>query len=199
MYRGKMSEEERISIEEYLFSEWGLEKAPAVSSLDGLSAEPGTLVPEFSSNVLDYSLLLPSGPAAITITATKTDLLSTVVGDGNFIVSKDTILNIVVTSEDSTSTTTYTIRIELETNVEDVDVQSFRIYPNPVKNVLTVELNRGETGAYVKLINMTGNVVSEKYEHSPVIKIDTGALPEGMYYLSVRTEKHSVIQKIVKH
>ncbi len=286
MYRGKMSSADRIRIEEYLFSEWGLEKPEGVSSLDGLSADIGTLAPSFSSNVLNYALEIPYNTTSLTVTATKTDMLSTVTGEGNFAFAKDTTLNIVVTSEDGTSTTTYsidvvfilpdissldglsvntgifapefstdgldyslslpygttsitltatktdplstvsgdgliplsgntsidiivtaqdgvsttnyTITVEIGTILKDVDVNLFRIYPNPVSTELTIQLNPGETGAYIKLMNMMGENVSEKYENSSIINIKTSNLSEGIYFLMIRTNNYSVRQKIVK-
>ncbi len=286
MYMGKMSNADRIRIEEYLFSEWGLEKAVGISSLDELNADVGTLAPAFSSNVLHYALQIPYNTTSLAITATKTDLLSTVVGDGPVLVSKDTILNIKVTSKDGTSTTiysisvefllsdissldelkidtgtlvpefspdildyslslpygttsitftaaktdplstvagdgiinlsgngnidilvtaqdgvsttTYTVIVEIGTKVKDVNGSSFRIYPNPVTTGITIEIDPGETGAYVKLINVMGEVILEKYENASLITINTGVLPKGIYSLSIRTNTHFVTQKIVK-
>lgn len=54
------------------------------ASLSALTASAGTLDPVFDPAVMSYSLELPAGSGSVTFTATPTDGLSTVTGDGEF-------------------------------------------------------------------------------------------------------------------
>ena len=169
-----------------------------ISSLDGLTVSAGSLVPEFSPDILNYTLSLPQGTESIILTAAKTDPMASVSGDGIINLSGNTNQNIVVTAQDGVSTTTYLIEIDIETSVKEAQTESFRIFPNPVENELTVELDSGETGAYIKIMNMIGEIVSEKYEYSSRINVSTDFLPKGIYFISIKTNKLTETRKIIK-
>ena len=184
----------------YTLNIQGMRLPNTVSSLDALSVSAGTLTPAFDPAVLNYSVTLPFGSTGITVTATETDTAATVAGDGVIALTGNTTLNVVVTAEDGVTTTTYAIAVEILSNiaVNNVEAPSFEVYPNPVTNELICKLDANKSGAYVKLVNVIGEVVFEKFEKSPVIRINTESLAKGLYFITVKANNQSVTKKIVK-
>ncbi|MDA3879488.1 MAG: cadherin-like beta sandwich domain-containing protein [Prolixibacteraceae bacterium] len=78
------------------------------TKLASLSADIGTLSPEFLAEVTDYSLTVPAGTASVNIEATAEDEEAVISGTGNIDVAEGNIEIIVSIGEDSTI---YTIEI----------------------------------------------------------------------------------------
>ncbi len=74
------------------------------------------------------------------------------------------------------------------------------IYPNPAQNQMTVKRSKSTEKVQLKLIDLTGKVLQEselthgQYQH--VLMLDE--LPNGMYFLEMRTETGIAIRKIIK-
>jgi ELWxxDGT repeat protein len=75
------------------------------------------------------------------------------------------------------------------------DGTGFSVYPNPVKDQLNVNLNKGFSNAGISLVitDQRGRQLYENrisgLQYSSNYKIDVSALPQGKYYLEVRTGK----------
>lgn len=88
-----------------------------VNTLKDLSVEGYTLSPEFSADVLEYSVTVPPTTTKVKINATKKDSASTIDGTGEFDVDEgQNKFDIVVTAE-SGAVRTYTVNV----NVEDTN------------------------------------------------------------------------------
>jgi hypothetical protein len=78
----------------------------------------------------------------------------------------------------------------------------FRIYPNPVKNHLTVVINSVETTrsskGQVRLLDITGRTVLEEEFITSTLNLDLSILPAGVYHLVIKKDNFSEIQKLVK-
>jgi subtilisin family serine protease len=79
---------------------------------------------------------------------------------------------------------------------------SFSMYPNPAKEYIQLKINDADCtykNAY-KIYNTTGQVVlggNLGGELSNLIYLHT--LPQGMYYLSLHTQKGEITQRFIKH
>jgi len=77
---------------------------------------------------------------------------------------------------------------------------SFRIYPNPAGDFLTVDLSafRGKA-ENIEILNMLGGIAESPVpvNHSQQVKISVGNLPEGMYLLNIRSDKGIVVKEII--
>lgn len=83
------------------------------------------------------------------------------------------------------------VYIELHSGVEDLDNQSFRIYPNPAKGCINVETT--EENANYEIVNIMGQtVLSGSLNGAKQISLD--GLSDGMYFIKVgqKTEKFVV-------
>ena len=84
---------------------------------------------------------------------------------------------------------------ELENLIEQ---QEIRIYPNPVADYAYVEIGLDFQEAEITLHDMTGRQIQTTKTKNKVTKINTAALPQGIYVLSAKTENKIVNAKIVK-
>ncbi|SHM49978.1 Por secretion system C-terminal sorting domain-containing protein [Chitinophaga jiangningensis] len=73
------------------------------------------------------------------------------------------------------------------------------VYPNPVKDVLTVQFKKATPGMHIKLYNQTGVLV----KNIPVTRssevISVGGLSAGIYYVQITGNGINLTKKIVKN
>lgn len=92
------------------------------ASLAGLGLSQGMLAPAFQSAVTAYDVTVAAAATSVTVTPTTTDAGATVIVDGNAVNSGaaspaialntgDNTISVVVTAEDGTTTSTYTLSI----------------------------------------------------------------------------------------
>lgn len=76
---------------------------------------------------------------------------------------------------------------------------AMRVYPNPVKNLLNIDIS-GKTGTdnHVMITDLMGKVLINHTLSSNTATIDLGALPAGVYLVKYTNSTTSAIQKIVK-
>lgn len=80
--------------------------------------------------------------------------------------------------------------------IEDVKTGSFQVYPNPVRDVLQLEIAQELNHTGVTIYNAFG---SEMIKSSPEISsIDMSALPQGMYFIVIATDQGDLVKKILK-
>jgi hypothetical protein len=71
------------------------------------------------------------------------------------------------------------------------------VYPNPVADLLRVELPPAFAGATLLLTDAGGRVVHSRLVQHPQEALPVAHLPKGLYLLHVRNEKHCVTRKVV--
>ncbi|MCS4302635.1 M28 family peptidase [Chryseobacterium sp. BIGb0232] len=74
------------------------------------------------------------------------------------------------------------------------DLETVNIYPNPAKNLLTVELPQSNLPFNIELSDMTGNVLLRTENQR---NIDTTSLNKGVYMVSVKTAQNHIIKKVI--
>ena len=90
--------------------------------------------------------------------------------------------------------------IALKLNKSDFTVS---IYPNPVENVLNIEIaNNNDAKTTFKIISIVGQVFCTKpvdcNKSATHSTIDISTLPQGVYLLEVTSENGKVVSKFVK-
>lgn len=82
-----------------------------------------------------------------------------------------------------------------------IEKQELRIYPNPVENYCYVEigydLENGEE-AEISLHDMSGRQTMNLKTRNQITRINTTALPQGVYVVNAKTQKKTVTTKILK-
>jgi len=72
---------------------------------------------------------------------------------------------------------------------------NIKIYPNPVKDFVTIESGSGIQ--QVQLLNITGQVVINQQTDGKIITLNTSPLKSGVYFMKVTTDNGSYEKKIV--
>lgn len=84
-------------------------------------------------------------------------------------------------------------------SVEKLDtISEFLVYPNPVSDILTIQMNNGGY-EILRLLNNMGQVVAQQSISDNTTTINMGQLPTGMYYLQLIGKDNTITQKIEKH
>jgi hypothetical protein len=104
----------------------------------------------------------------------------------------------------NSATSCYTLRVQLGTASRGTDliasdVQKVSVFPNPVKNVVNVNLT-GFTGkSVVSMFDVNGRAVLQRQVSTTNSQLDISALPAGVYMMRIRNgEKDVYMTKIVK-
>ena len=164
--------------------------ASSDATLSYLGLNAGTLDPEFSAEVTDYTVTFPAGTEDVpTVTATAANEFATV--DIVDATSFDEDATITVTAQDG-STLVYTINYELAEGLDNPNISNIKIYPNPAASVVQIS---GVNVEYVELFNISGNIIN-KYE-SHILNISE--LSNGVYVLKVYTTDNVYITRFIKN
>ena len=86
-------------------------------------------------------------------------------------------------AEDLTLTAAFTV----EPGINDNDLASINMYPNPSKGKFSVESDR--VISEIKVINMIGKVVHTESSDSKIVELSLSGLDPGTYFVVVFTEK----------
>jgi PKD repeat protein len=111
----------------------------------------------------------------------------------NYSYAKSGVYNVVLTAisgSDSASNSQFLSVVENTTSIEEVPVLDFKIFPNPVRDILKVELGNAVNGDLsVEITDMKGmkslvyNIPGSKANH--LIDIPVNNLAEGIYLLRI--------------
>lgn len=92
-----------------------------------------------------------------------------------------------------------TVSVNACTGVGEVNNFDFvKIYPNPVRNILNLELENETSNCKILLFNTLNVLLFSKDITTATEQINIDFLPSGLYYLRVEREKTTFIYKIVK-
>ena len=87
---------------------------------------------------------------------------------------------------------------EIATNVNSIEIPGINIYPNPVEDFLTVDLqnDRGNSSIF-NLSDMAGRLVFAK-EFNDNMRIDVSNLRKGVYFYNIVSNNKTTVGKVVK-
>ncbi len=99
--------------------------------------------------------------------------------------------------------TCYTLRVQLGTasrggDLITSDVQKVDVFPNPVNNIVNINLT-GYTGkSDLSLFDVNGRMVINRQVSTTNTPLDISALPAGVYMLRIKNGGKEVKMKIIK-
>jgi bacillolysin len=75
-----------------------------------------------------------------------------------------------------------------------------RVYPNPARSRLNVELPQGIGWQTAELVSGSGTVLQQHRATTPAptLQLDMGTLPTGLYFLNIDTTDGRVLKKVVR-
>jgi hypothetical protein len=97
---------------------------------------------------------------------------------------------------DNVVTATYNFEVSLPVSTDDALRQSLRVYPTTAQDLLTLNWAAGENGQ-ADIIDLQGKVVSSQNVQSGMAFRVTN-LPQGMYFVKLKTAKGETSQKFIK-
>jgi uncharacterized surface protein with fasciclin (FAS1) repeats len=84
-------------------------------------------------------------------------------------------------------------------SVNENSLASVNVYPNPVVNQLTVQLNNSFKATHYEVYNMMGEMVAKSNINSSSLTIDVTGLSTGVYSLSVSSENQNITSLFIKN
>lgn len=112
-------------------------------------------------------------------------------GDSNILSTNTTISNTFNARGFSISV----VEVENTLGLEDISKNSITVYPNPVKDVLTIEANTALKRIMVYSIDGSKVLTVKNIKNN---SIDLSTLTSGMYLLKIETNKGSEFKKLIK-
>ncbi|MCG8410663.1 MAG: T9SS type A sorting domain-containing protein, partial [Bacteroidales bacterium] len=88
------------------------------------------------------------------------------------------------------------IRI-LTVGVNSLHKSGIKMYPNPVKEKLFIELT-DNANCVISIYNIQGEVLLSKKANSQRETIDLSLLPNGVYFVRIRDPRNTIVHKIIK-
>lgn len=79
---------------------------------------------------------------------------------------------------------------------EKIDLEEWKIYPNPAQEHITIESNEHQKIKYIHLLDVNGKIIKTVTENFE--KVNISNLSSGNYILYIKTENHNVSKKIIK-
>lgn len=168
------------------------------ATLRDLKLSEGTLTPDFSPTVTDYTASV-SGKGNITLDALANDTKAIVSGDGlKQLKEGENIFHVNVFAEDGTQQT-YTVTVNPTTvgiSAPSNHENTLSVFPNPVKDFLTVKFTGVHT--QISLYDSFGRRLLHFTSHETTLNIDMSKYPSGFYYLQVSDDMQVIGKKIIK-
>ena len=129
-------------------------------------------------------------------------------GPDNFTSTEEDLVNLsagdyvlVVTDEYGCEVTSDVITIDRLTSIEEPTwARNLRLFPNPVTEILTIELPSFTTSdLVVELLNITGQTMQsiDTERNSNTLSLNVSALPSGLYWVKMQMEGEVVVRKVM--
>ncbi len=101
---------------------------------------------------------------------------------------------ITVTTQDGNKTAQCVVTVKDKTGLDDVEEGGIMVYPNPVKDVLYIDMGESKD-IQVEIYNTTGDKVITARDKN---KISVSHLSSGVYFVKIRTYKGVYSKKLIK-
>ena len=169
------------------------------------------VIPECEAPVADFSLTIQGSTVALTdesqnatswlwdfgdgYQSTLSNPVHTYQETGNFMIC------LTVTNECGSNTKCDTVRISL-TDIENISYLSqVTLAPNPVAEVLKIQLPENKYSAFeIDIVNTSGIVVYHNKDINPIesiIEINCTHLNPGIYFIKIRDQQQNIIKKFL--
>ncbi len=80
-------------------------------------------------------------------------------------------------------------------NNERSDQQQLVVYPNPVSDIVNLEFSKDVTGSFLKIYNVSGQLISNTIISSAEMDLDVSGFEPGVYIVQV----NEAVKRIMKH
>ena len=115
-------------------------------------------------------------------------------GDGYYRIIDEFGRVIVDGSGEFTNMTYSIISVEQGGAVGEISASAYKVYPNPVKDVLTI---KGDDVSQVMIYNSLGQLVKSLETHNDVVEVNVENFQNGMYFINIINNNGKIIAKKV--
>jgi hypothetical protein len=98
----------------------------------------------------------------------------------------------------NSTTKTCMVTVEESTGIRRPEMAEVNIFPNPVKEMLTIE-NDFQTPLSVSIKSLNGMEIHTSEHPGGSVKIDLSNYPKGIYFLTIRSSEFNKTVKLIKH
>ncbi len=119
--------------------------------------------------------------------------------DGGFILSGYTLSNNIDVSGNHGSEDYWVVKLASITSINLADRKTyFNLYPNPTSRSIQLEVSEGELDQ-IKIIGVLDNrlISVDNYVNGNQKNIDVSTLPEGIYFVQIKTAEGILTKKII--
>ena len=81
--------------------------------------------------------------------------------------------------------------------IKDTEVPGFKLYPNPAKDLLTIETDKPEHLS-VEILSLNGQLLYTTRMEGSLQQIDLSSFQKGLYFITVRSRDYVRTEKIIK-
>ena len=111
------------------------------------------------------------------------------------------IFNLTVNVRDNglgnlSSEATITININNTTGINNFESQYLKVYPNPARNYINIELQDNEN-CFIEIVNLYGQVVYNKTINNTSQAINISDYPSGIYHVKVFSSSKRYVKKLI--
>jgi hypothetical protein len=85
----------------------------------------------------------------------------------------------------------------VDVSVSENTFEQWMIYPNPVKDVLSIQVDEAMIGATVELMDLTSRLIRTLGISHLINHFDIEDIPNGVYYIQMKMNDHIQLKKIV--
>jgi hypothetical protein len=95
-------------------------------------------------------------------------------------------------------TCSFELTVEIETKTPQYKAGELSISPNPFNDFLIIKLPNGIKPEKVEITDIRGKLILQEETNTTNVRIELDGLEQGVYFVIVKTENHSYVEKIVK-
>jgi hypothetical protein len=161
----------------------------------------GTITLSLTTLPANYNLRLVNSAGTVLVTSANSGTTNETI---NYTAAPGTYFaRVYASSTTFNASSCYTLRVQLGTATREVTNANpsavVRIYPNPVKDILNINLNGYEGMTDIGIYSVSGNLIQARKTNSSTIDLDLKELSGGIYLIKISNpQKQTVIRKLVK-
>ena len=94
----------------------------------------------------------------------------------------------------------FLVYIPMISQIEPNSISNFAIYPNPLEQNFTIEIDKKSVSIWdkVSVLDIHGNIISTQALKNSKSLIDVSINPSGIYFIRIESKNQSIVKRIIK-
>ncbi len=77
--------------------------------------------------------------------------------------------------------------------------QDYKVYPNPARDYVNIDMTREHTNVNIKVFDMTGNLLKiEEMDRLRLTELDISEFKAGLYMIHIQSDQLDNVARIIK-